>query len=167
MHYLIDGHNLIGRLPDIGLEDPEDEVELILRLRSWAARSRGRRVTVIFDRGMPGGKDRGLSTSKVQVVFASSGQSADSLLIKRIRSIQNPREATVVTSDNQILRVAGKRRMPILKTEEFARKLSTSASLAKGENWDEGGEAKEAVNNYQLTDSELEMWLNLFDTQDE
>jgi predicted RNA-binding protein with PIN domain len=160
MHYLIDGHNLIGRLSDIGLEDPDDEVELILRLRSWAARSRGRRVTVIFDRGLPGGKDKGLSTSKVQVVFASSGQSADSILIKRVRKIKTPREATLVTSDNQILREANARRMPILRAEEFAKQLSPAPRLVKNESQD-------LTNDRPLSDSELEMWLNLFGSDDE
>ena len=52
MHYLIDGHNLIGALPDISLEDPDDEVKLILVLRSWAVARRRREVTVIFDGGL-------------------------------------------------------------------------------------------------------------------
>jgi hypothetical protein len=167
MHYLIDGHNLIGRLSDIGLEDPDDEVELILRLRSWAARSRGRRVTVIFDRGLPGGKDRGLSTSKVQVVFASSGQSADSLLVKRIRKLRNPREATLVTSDNQILREANARRMPVLKAEEFATQLNPPQRLANNESEKEGCEPRDLPDDPQLSESELDMWLKLFGSEGE
>jgi predicted RNA-binding protein with PIN domain len=167
MHYLIDGHNLIGRMPDIGLEDPNDEVELVLRLRSWTARSRSRRVTVIFDRGLPGGKDRGLSTSKVHVIFASSGQSADSLLIKRIRKIKNPREATLVTSDNRIIQAAAERRMPIQRAEDFAPQLNSLSIFAKNENQDNGEKGKESSIEGQLSDSELEMWLKLFDNQDE
>ncbi|MFL7839893.1 MAG: NYN domain-containing protein [Candidatus Promineifilaceae bacterium] len=167
MHYLIDGHNLIGRMPDIGLEDPDDEVELVLRLRSWAARSRGRRVTVIFDRGLPGGKDRGLSTGKVQVVFASGGQTADALLIKRIQKIKNPREATVVTSDNQILHAAAERRMPALRAEEFAQQLNPSAVSAENESLVNDENAKKPADDRELSDSELEMWLNLFGSQNE
>jgi hypothetical protein len=167
MHYLIDGHNLIGRMPDIGLDDPDDEVKLVLRLRSWSARSRGRRVTVIFDRGLPGGKDNGLSTSKVQVVFASSGQPADSLLIKRIKSVKNPREMTVVTSDNHILRIARERRLPVLKAEDFASKLSPLAGTAGDLEPKKNLAANGLETDPQLSDIEVDMWLDLFDSQDE
>lgn len=167
MHYLIDGHNLIGRMPDIGLDDPNDEVELVLRLRSWSARARGRRVTVIFDRGLPGGKDNVLSTSKVQVVFASSGQSADSLLIKRIKTVKNPREMTLVTSDNHILRIARERRLLVLKAEDFALKLSPLASTAGEQDLEKNLAANGLEIDPKLSDIEVDMWLDLFDTQDE
>ena len=163
MHYFIDGHNLIGCMPDIGLDDPNDEVELVLRLRSWSARTRGRRVTVFFDRGLPGGKDKGLSTSKVQVVFASSGQSADSLLIKRIKNVKNPREYTLVTGDNHILRVAGERRMPVLKAQDFVAKLASMKEKSTG---DESEELESEINP-QLSDAEVDMWLDLFDPKGE
>ena len=167
MHYLIDGHNLIGRMPDIGLEDPNDEVELVLRLRSWSARSRGRRVTVIFDRGLPGGKDNGLSTSKVQVVFASSGHSADSLLIKRIKTVKNPREMTLVTSDSHILRIARERRLPVLKAEDFALKLSPLARTAGEQDLEKNLAVNGLEIDPKLSDIEVDMWLDLFDSQDE
>ena len=54
MPILIDGHNLIGRLPDLRLDDPDDEAKLVLRLRAYAARTR-KRITVVFDQGLPGG----------------------------------------------------------------------------------------------------------------
>jgi hypothetical protein len=165
MHYLIDGHNLVGRMPDIALDDPHDEIELVLRLRSWSARSRKRRVTVIFDRGLPGGIDRGLSTSKVQVVFASSGQSADSILIRRIKSVKNPREYTLVTSDNHILREAETRRIPVLKAEEFVLGLALDKGKSAGNSSETPDSSTEA--DRQLSDAEVEMWLDLFDTQDE
>ena len=165
MHYLIDGHNLVGRLPDIGLDDPDDESKLVLRLRSWAAGSRKRRVTVVFDRGLPGGLDRGLSTGKVKVVFASTGRSADSVLIKRIKSIENPREYTLVTSDRYILREAGTRRMPVLKAEEFAAKLAQEKEKNIGNSSEVHDSSAEA--DRQLSDAEVEMWLDLFDAQDE
>jgi predicted RNA-binding protein with PIN domain len=161
MHYLIDGHNLIGRMPDISLDDPQDEVELVLRLRSWSARSRKRRVTVVFDHGLPGGQDRGLSTGKVNVVFASPGRTADSILIARIHSVKNPREYTLVTSDNVIIKEAGAKRMSVLRSEEFA------PELKKGE--DQGSETTGAPSEADphVSDAEVEMWLNLFNSRQE
>ncbi len=163
MQYLIDGHNLIGKMPDIELDDPDDEITLVLRLRSWSARSRKRRVLVVFDRGLPGGVDKGLSTGKVQVIFASGGQTADSILIGRIMSARNPREYTLVSSDNRIIREARARGMPMLRAEEFAPKLAKTKETDNG-----GSEAHDSspAMDRQLSDVEVEMWLDLFDGED-
>ncbi len=160
MHYLIDGHNLIGKMPDIGLDDPHDEVELVLRLRGWAARTRGRRITLVFDHGLPGGVDKGLSTGKVKVLFASGGQTADSILIRRIQAIKNPREATLVTSDGRIIREAQKRRLITLKSEEFVEKL-TQDKEKKTQN--RAADDPSGGADRPLTDAELSMWLDLFE----
>ena len=40
MHYLIDGHNLIARVPGLSLADPDDEVKLLQLLKRWAAARR-------------------------------------------------------------------------------------------------------------------------------
>jgi predicted RNA-binding protein with PIN domain len=123
MHYLIDGHNLIAKIPDIDLNDPNDEVELILRLKSWAAASPKRKVTVYFDGGLPGGIEQRLSTSDIKVIFAPEGRTADSLIIKRIRKIKNPPEYTLVSSDQQIITAAQKRHLRHLRSEAFAQKM--------------------------------------------
>ena len=36
MHYLIDGHNLIARVPGLSLADPDDEVKLLQLLKIGA-----------------------------------------------------------------------------------------------------------------------------------
>ncbi|MEM7336483.1 MAG: NYN domain-containing protein [Chloroflexota bacterium] len=127
MHYLIDGHNLIGKMPDISLADPDDEVQLVFRLRGWTAQRKKRKVTVIFDGGLPGGKDVKLSTPSVRVIFAQEGRTADSLLIARIFKAKNPGEFTAVSSDNQIIEAAKQKRMPLLKSENFVMKMGQQA----------------------------------------
>ena len=54
MPYLIDGHNLIACLPDIDLDDPNDEARLVNRLKGFAAKARSKCI-VVFDHGLPGG----------------------------------------------------------------------------------------------------------------
>lgn len=132
MHYLIDGHNLIAALPDISLEDPEDEAKLVLMLRSWTAAGANRRVTIIFDGGLPGGPARGLSSSVVQVIFASSGRPADNLLISRINQLRNPAEHTLVSSDRAVTTVAEARRMPHISSQDFAERLQRAPSKVEG-----------------------------------
>jgi len=160
MQYLIDGHNLIGKMPDISLSDPDDEVQLILRLRSWAAGSRKRKVTVYFDGGIPGGKDVHLSSAQVKVIFASTGRTADGLIIQRINKVKNPPEYTVVTSDQQILAAATARKMPALRSEKFGMKL--------GKQWEEQIPGPTVADDETpLSDLEVKEWLEIFGPVDE
>jgi len=154
MHYLIDGHNLIGKMPDIDLNDPDDEVKLVLRLRSWTARSRKRKVTVYFDRGLPGGEEKWLSSGPVKVIFAHAGRSADSLLINRIQSIKNPAEFMLVTSDIHIIRMAEARRMQVWRSEAFVVRMD-QAQVTKSSTAELGDDP-------QISTDEVEMWLDMF-----
>ncbi len=124
MHYLIDGHNLIARMPDISLTDPDDEVKLILRLRRWTAVSKKRQVTLFFDGGIPGGKNVKLSTSQVRVIFASTGQTADALIMSRLHKVKNPSDYLLITSDQQIIATAAARKIKHLTADKFARRLA-------------------------------------------
>jgi len=122
---LVDGHNLIGQMPDISLSDPDDEEQLVGRLRQYAART-GHQITVYFDGGLPGGPSPELSRGGVQVVFASAGRPADPLIIKRIRQVQDRGRWLVVSSDREILAAAARRRLRVRRAEEFAAELSAS-----------------------------------------
>ncbi len=119
MHYLIDGHNLIGRLPDIQLSDADDEIRLVLRLKGWVAEQPQRQVTVVFDGGVTGGISHRLSTKAITVVFAPPGKTADDLLIQRLSSLRNPANYMLVSSDRRILDAARVARIKHLKSEEF------------------------------------------------
>lgn len=161
MHYLIDGHNLIGKMPDINLDDPDDEVKLVLRLRSWAAGGRKRKVTVIFDHGLPGGVEKGLSSSTVKVIFAPAGGTADSLLIRRINQARNPAEFTLVSSDLRVIRRAEAKRMPVLRSEIFALDMRQTGGDKKANQ--SAGESDDPA----ITADDVDMWLDLFDSESE
>jgi hypothetical protein len=152
MHYLIDGHNLIAKMPGISLDDPNDEAKLVLRLKSWSAASRRRRITVVFDSGLPGGQSRALSSGSVKVLFASTGSSADAILIGRIRKVQNPAEYTLVTSDREVIVAAKTRNMPRISAESFAAQIQTSKKSAKS-----NSDLEPFLNA-----EEVEEWLKLF-----
>jgi len=103
MPYLIDGHNLIGALPDIELTDPHDEAKLVLKLRGWAAHHR-QRLVIVFDGGVPGGPSRTLSGGPIEVFFAARGHTiADRVIIARCNAWPIPATWTVVSSDHEVL----------------------------------------------------------------
>ncbi len=124
MPYLIDGHNVIHALPDIALDDPHDEVKLILKLRAWMARHR-RKAVVVFDGGVPGGPSRQLSTPDVQVVFAARHYTiADRIICERLRSMPDAPNWTVVSSDIEVLESARAVGARTMTAEQFAELLA-------------------------------------------
>lgn len=149
--YLIDGHNLIGQIPDISLDDPNDEAILVERLLRFTARTR-KRCVVVFDYGLPAGTSR-MSTRAVQVVFASQRSSADRVMIERIGKIKDPVNWTIVTSDNEVKAVARSRKMTVITSYEFARLM---ASPPKPDI--DVGEAA----HINITPEEVDEWLKVF-----
>lgn len=162
MHYLIDGHNLIAKIPDIQLSDPDDEQQLIMRLRRWLAAKPRRRATVYFDGGLPGGPAPHLSSPALNVVFASAGRDADGLLIRRIRRAQNPAEYTLVTSDRAVVSVAERRQMPIVDSSTFASLLAEEATQRSG-----AAPQPEEKEEPRLGADEVAAWLELFSKKDD
>ncbi len=155
MPILIDGHNLIGKLPDIRLDDPDDEAKLAVRLRTYCART-NRRVTVVFDHGLPGGPSRELSGGGVKAIFAVAGRTADGILCERIRRARDPRGLTVVTSDHQVIAAAQARGARVVRSEEFAAQLNTPRAV----------ETIETERDVSLSADEVEEWLQLFGNEE-
>jgi len=173
MHYLIDGHNLIGQMPDITLSDPDDEARLVLVLRRWAAISRKRRITVIFDGGLPGGEATNLSKGRVRAFFASLDRTADDLLIGRVRRAVNPAAYTLVSSDRFVRAAAKARGMPHINSAEFARVVretletraygsrsanSTNKRARQNQRWKDNSEEDDPF----ISREEVDEWLELF-----
>lgn len=152
MPYLIDGHNLIGKIPDISLDDPNDEAQLVQKLVGFVART-GKKCTVVFDHGLPGGSSK-MSTGGVKVVFASAHSNADRVMIDRIHKARNPREWTVVTSDNQVAGTAQRRRMPTLSSAKFADMLARPPRSVKP--------GREESPDLSLSPDEVDEWLRIF-----
>jgi predicted RNA-binding protein with PIN domain len=148
MPLLIDGHNLIGQLPDIRLDDPDDEAKLVARLRTYSART-GKRMTVVFDHGLPGGHSRRLSGGGVKVVFAAAGRSADGILRERVRRARDPRGLTVVTSDREVQAAAEARGVRVVRSDEFAAQLSAPQTAP-------------VEKDVRLSAEEVEEWLKVF-----
>jgi predicted RNA-binding protein with PIN domain len=123
MPYLIDGHNLIGAMPDMSLNDPNDEMKLVNKLRSFAAR-RNKHIVVVFDKGMVSGRSPA-STHSVEVVFASEHQTTgDELIMRRIKHLRDPSGWTLVTSDGALVGFAKGYRLNIVKSAAFAQTLA-------------------------------------------
>lgn len=149
MPYLIDGHNLIGQIPGLSLDDPHDEAKLVERLKSVMARKR-KRCTVVFDGGLPGGLSRDLSTHSVQAVFAHGGTTADAIIIRRIRQARNPAGLIVVSADREILQEAERRGARVVSPVAFVAEMQAPEVRS------------DTDPNPRVSPGEVERWLRIF-----
>jgi len=121
---ILDGHNLIGRLPGMSLDDPNDEEKLV-RLLSQHRGRMGGGVLVVFDPGSgPGGSVR--SFGGIKVAYAPRGSTADSVILKHIERMKDPREALVVSSDGRLRSQARALGARVMSAEEFERRFLRS-----------------------------------------
>lgn len=164
MPILIDGHNLIGQLPDIQLTDPDDEVQLVLKLRQYAGRFQ-KKVIVVFDNGLPAGLEKGLSTHSVEVRFASAASSADNSIRHIILSTKNPSGWMVVSSDTQITQLAAQCGMKCTSAHQFASTLTSTFSPSPKRKKQRQTLSKKI--DPHLSKAEIDEWLNLFSPEDE
>ena len=154
MHWLIDGHNLIGQMSHLRLDDPDDEAKLVEYLRGYRART-GHRVTVVFDAGAGYHSAKTKKVGGVTVQFARPDQTADQIIARRVRQIKNPQELIVVTSDRAVQQAAGQSGVRVLTARAFAQQLLQGPSPTTAS--DQGSQIE-----VKLSKDEVEEWLKIF-----
>lgn len=156
MPYLIDGHNLIGSIPDIHLDEPEDEMRLIQRLSEFLKNSR-KTGTVYFDqRGH--GAQRKFKFGRLQVEFATSPHTADLAIQNRLRQLKgNARNYTVVSSDHEVKRSARDVGAQVIDSNIFAQQLDKKSEM------NTGNEKPENI----LTPEDIHFWQKFFENPPE
>jgi predicted RNA-binding protein with PIN domain len=150
MPLLIDGHNLIGQLPTLSLQDPHDEEELVRLLSSYRARTR-KSITVVFDPGATFSLAQVRKVGGIEVVFAPHNSSADAVIARRVAASRNPRGWLVVTSDQGLAQKVTRQGARVESAESFALQLSQGP--------ESGSESKDTP----LSPEEVEAWLSLFE----
>lgn len=157
MHFIVDGHNLIPKIPGMSLQQEEDEMALIHALQIFC-RVHRQTVEVYFDRaahGHAGTRRFGTITAH----FVRQGAIADEAIIQRLRKMgKNAAEWTVVSSDRRIQVEARALRAHVLSSEAFAQQVA-GAALQEQRNPGEGGKGK-------MSDAEMGEWLRLFGVDD-
>lgn len=151
MPYIVDGHNLIGAMREIHLEDPDDEALLISRLRRFCARTR-RGVTVYFDRGAPT-RHAPRDAGGLSIRFVRPPRSADQAIMQHLSRLKGTaRNWTVVSSDQEVQTSARRAGARVLSSDAFALLLTRSIG-APGR-----GEKPES----EMAEEELSEWMRLF-----
>jgi hypothetical protein len=161
MTILVDGHNLIGQMAGLRLDDPDDEEKLLVRLRAYRART-GKPIVVYFDAGTPYQVPARRSNGGIGVRWAGSGQRADDLIARDVSRHPNPRELTVVTSDRALqsrARLGGAR---IMDAAAFAAEMDRPTGVrrkAKAHRRSVSREDDSERDSRPLSEEEVRTWL--------
>jgi predicted RNA-binding protein with PIN domain len=153
MPIIVDGHNLIPRIPGLSLSDLDDEIKLIQVLQEYC-RLRRVEIECYFDKA-PQGHPRIQRFGQVKAIFARPGKIADDEIKERmVRLERKAKEWQVVSSDMSIQTAARAAKARIISSEDFSREIDRVFS--------QGTTAHKPTSEGEMSAEELEMWLKAF-----
>lgn len=153
MPYIIDGHNLIPRIPGLDLASVDDEMQLIELVQEFC-RLRRKRAEIYFDNAPPG-QPKARHYGQVLARFVRTGQTADDAIRARLLRLgAEARNWTVVSSDQQVQLAGRAARAQSLTSDAFARLLIDAIRTGEAPS---GADTKST-----LGADEVQEWLDLF-----
>lgn len=151
MLILVDGHNLVPKIPGMSLADVDDENQLVSLLQSYC-RARRNTVEVYFDRA-PVGQAGKRGFGQVTAYFVRDGITADEAIMARLKALgKRARNVKVVSSDRQVQAAVRGAHAGLVTSDEFSRELQ--AIMEETPSID--------PRNRLLGDDELAEWETLF-----
>lgn len=122
MEFLVDGHNLIPKIPGLSLNDPEDEMKLIDILVEYSRLSR-RKIILFFDKRAVGHPFE-TKIGTIRVFHADARSTADETIIRYVQKYAAKRaNFTVISSDRHIQVQVKGLGADALASEEFAKQV--------------------------------------------
>ncbi len=156
MTLVIDGHNLVPKIPGLHLRDMDDETQLLQLVQQYC-RLRRNSAELFFDGllpGMPGVKTGGL----VHVHSVPKSMTADQAIIQFLSAQgRNAKNYTLVSSDRRVQAEARSLGCAILSSDQFSAELVNTLSQIVEE---------KKKQDKPLSAAEVEDWLTLFGKSD-
>ena len=147
IHYIIDGNNVIGKIPELFRLQKSDKQrsreQLVFLLQRYFSNKKIN-LTLHFD----GYANSPLSLSKGKIIY-SENKSADSLIKENIERIKNRRNIILITSDNELKNFGKACGCTILSSKDFG------MMITKGNSIDEEKPRTEEIND-------VEEWKRIF-----
>jgi predicted RNA-binding protein with PIN domain len=147
IHYIIDGNNVIGKIPELfklQRSDKQRSREQLVFLLQRYFQNKRINLTLHFD----GYANSPLPLSKGKIVY-SENKTADSLIKENIERIKNRKNIILVTSDNELINFGRACGCTILSSKDFG------MMITKGNSVDEEKSRTEAIND-------VEEWKRIF-----
>ena len=152
MTLIIDGHNLIPKIPGLRLSDPEDECKLTGLIQEYCRLKRSN-AELFFD-GAPPGINNKSNGGLVHVHYIRKGLTADQAMINFLSAKgKSSRNFILISSDRRVQIEARSLGCAILTSDQFAAELINILS-GKIEN--------KKKQETSLSPQEVNEWLELF-----
>ncbi len=147
MPYIIDGHNLIPKIPGLHLDQLDDEQSLFTLLDKYFKRIR-KKAVVYFDQASLSSHSS-FHTAYLHAHFVRSPSSADEAILLQLKELGgDARNYTIVTSDHWIADNAHAVGASVISNDDFARQLLTDPSKPK--------------NKIKNPGDDVDYWLDIF-----
>jgi hypothetical protein len=149
---IIDGHNLIPKIPGLRLDDLDDETKLLEILLEYCRLSKTH-AELFFDKA-PAGYSPKTNYGFIRVHPVRIGLIADDAIIAFLRaSGKNARNMTVVSSDHRVQVEARALHAGVITSEEFSAMIRRVLSSPQ---------AEQTAREKSLSPEEIEKWEELF-----
>jgi len=154
MPYIVDGHNLIPKIPGLSLRAIDDEMQLIELLQEFC-RVQRKALEVYFDNAPPG-QARLRKYGWVTAYFIRQGTSADQAIRNRLEKLGRATSDWIVVSSDLAVQAAARRSgASVVKAEDFSRQMQKALQGI--------GQASEKGADTILKPDEVEAWLKFFE----
>lgn len=153
MKMIVDGHNLIPKIPGMSLKQIDDEYRLVEILQEYARVAR-RKIEVFFDNA-PAGKSGTRMAGTVRVNYVPSITTADEAIILRVRKAGKlSGELTVVSSDQHVQTQCRLQGAKTMSSESFTKNMLLGFEKDQTSN--------QSQPEHTMSSEELEDWMNFF-----
>jgi predicted RNA-binding protein with PIN domain len=159
MPLLLDTYNILhvtGVLPpEVAGIDVAGLIDLLA-----GSRYRAEHVVLVCDGNPHRGGPRFEPSAQHRVVFSGKKESADDVIVRMIGHSSAPRRLTVVSSDNEILRAARKRRCPTMSSEKFLEALAEDSTAPRARSASSSAHGRKP--RAPLSAASVEEWIKVF-----
>jgi predicted RNA-binding protein with PIN domain len=147
MPYLIDGHNLIGKMSGVSLSDIDDEMAVVQLLDIYFTRKR-KKAEIFFDKANLLGQTQ-FRSAFLEVRFVRQPKTADEAIVERLEKLRgNANNFIVISSDKWVMERAAQKGARVISSQEFQQIIENDQPNGK----------KDRL----LSQKEVEDWLDLF-----
>lgn len=153
MILVIDGHNLIPKVPGLHLSDLDDEPRLAEMIREYCRRKRTR-AELFFDGGLPGFAQPAKGGAVHIHVIARSSSADRAIIDFFMQKGRDSRNYTLISSDHYVQNQSHNLGATVISSEQFARELTQT--LLQPEPHSETGSER------RLSSAEVDEWLEIF-----
>jgi len=159
MPYIIDGNNLIGSSPDIGIDDLQGREKLMALVEKFQNRKKNN-IILVFD-GEP--KDSAYETkvnNKLRILYPRYGDTADTVIKNILDDYNNFKDVVLISSDRELKTFAKKKGAKTINSIEFYFELKR---VYKIHNKVEKNKKKIDV---EVSRNEVDHWMKIFSSSE-